>query len=297
MIAFHCAPSRGTLCDVTTHRRTALPTFILPMLATLVAAPFDSEDWTFEIKWDGFRVEAVIDHGRSRIWTRGQQDAAGYFDPSSTRSTGSRRMKRSSTARSSRSTTAANPISPCCRRGSRKGTRRPDDALRLRGLRPDVARRPIATGRASRCAAACSRTSSDRSSRAAERGHSGGWVGVLPRRPGAWARGASWPRTAARDTNQADHGLAEDQDPSGTGTGGRGLGEGDRQGSRAGPLRSACTRTGGSGTPARSAPGSMTRSGPISLAAMANLATDEQPFAEPPPRPVSKNALWLKPRS
>jgi bifunctional non-homologous end joining protein LigD len=49
------------------------------MLATLVAAPFDGPEWLFEVKWDGFRVEAVVDAGAVRIWTRGQQDAAGYF--------------------------------------------------------------------------------------------------------------------------------------------------------------------------------------------------------------------------
>jgi bifunctional non-homologous end joining protein LigD len=58
-----------------------MPDFIRPMLATLVSAPFDDPDWTFEIKWDGFRVEAVLDRGRVRIWTRGRQDAAGYFGP------------------------------------------------------------------------------------------------------------------------------------------------------------------------------------------------------------------------
>jgi bifunctional non-homologous end joining protein LigD len=58
-----------------------MPAFIPPMLATLVGAPFDDPDWTFEIKWDGFRVETVIDSGDVRLWTRGQQDAAGYFGP------------------------------------------------------------------------------------------------------------------------------------------------------------------------------------------------------------------------
>jgi bifunctional non-homologous end joining protein LigD len=57
----------------------AKPTFIPPMLATLVAAPFDDPDWQFEIKWDGFRVEAVVDGDDVRLWTRGQQDAARYF--------------------------------------------------------------------------------------------------------------------------------------------------------------------------------------------------------------------------
>jgi bifunctional non-homologous end joining protein LigD len=56
-----------------------MPDFVPPMLATLVAAPFDDPDWTFEIKWDGFRVETVIDAGNVRMWTRGRQDAARYF--------------------------------------------------------------------------------------------------------------------------------------------------------------------------------------------------------------------------
>jgi bifunctional non-homologous end joining protein LigD len=57
------------------------PTFIPPMLATLVGAPFDDPDWLFEVKWDGFRVEAVVDGEDVRLWTRGEKDAAGYFGP------------------------------------------------------------------------------------------------------------------------------------------------------------------------------------------------------------------------
>ncbi len=58
-----------------------MPDFVDPMLATLVAAPFDDPDWLFEIKWDGFRVEAVVRAGEVRLWTRGQKDAEGYFGP------------------------------------------------------------------------------------------------------------------------------------------------------------------------------------------------------------------------
>jgi bifunctional non-homologous end joining protein LigD len=58
-----------------------MPAFIPPMLATLVGAPFDDPDWQFEVKWDGFRVEAVVDGAEVRLWTRGQQDAARYFGP------------------------------------------------------------------------------------------------------------------------------------------------------------------------------------------------------------------------
>ena len=56
-----------------------MPEFIPPMLATLVAAPFDDPAWQFEVKWDGFRVETVVDGDTVRLWTRGQQDAARYF--------------------------------------------------------------------------------------------------------------------------------------------------------------------------------------------------------------------------
>ena len=57
------------------------PTFVAPMLATLVGAPFDDPDWLFEVKWDGFRVEAVVDNGAVSLWTRGEQDASRYFGP------------------------------------------------------------------------------------------------------------------------------------------------------------------------------------------------------------------------
>src|SRR5262245_15639190 len=56
-----------------------MPRFIPPMLATLVAAPFDHPDWQFEVKWDGFRVETVVKSEDVKLWTRGEQDAARYF--------------------------------------------------------------------------------------------------------------------------------------------------------------------------------------------------------------------------
>ncbi len=58
-----------------------MPAFVPPMLATLVAAAFDDPEWSFEIKWDGFRVEAVVEGDVVRLWTRGQQDAGRYFGP------------------------------------------------------------------------------------------------------------------------------------------------------------------------------------------------------------------------
>jgi bifunctional non-homologous end joining protein LigD len=74
----HPGPT-GYAAAVTARTTRTRPVFVAPMLATLVAAPFDGPDWLFEVKWDGFRVEAVVEDGSVRIWTRGQQDAAGYF--------------------------------------------------------------------------------------------------------------------------------------------------------------------------------------------------------------------------
>jgi hypothetical protein len=38
-----------------------LPDFVAPMQASFVKEPFDSMDWIFETKLDGYRAIAVID--------------------------------------------------------------------------------------------------------------------------------------------------------------------------------------------------------------------------------------------
>src|SRR3974377_2435030 len=51
--------------------RTSLPSFLAPMLPTLIKEPFDSPDWIFEPKLDGYRAIAVVDTtGQARIWSR-----------------------------------------------------------------------------------------------------------------------------------------------------------------------------------------------------------------------------------
>jgi bifunctional non-homologous end joining protein LigD len=55
------------------------PVFLEPMLATLADRPFDDPDWLFEIKWDGYRVQAIVSDGKVRIYTRNGHDAATYF--------------------------------------------------------------------------------------------------------------------------------------------------------------------------------------------------------------------------
>ena len=65
--------------DLSAARETPMPDFIPPMKATLATEPFTDPDWLFEVKWDGYRVEAVVRGDSVRLWTRRRQDAATYF--------------------------------------------------------------------------------------------------------------------------------------------------------------------------------------------------------------------------
>jgi bifunctional non-homologous end joining protein LigD len=50
-----------------------LSQFIAPMMASVAKDPFDSPDWIFETKLDGYRAIAVINSaGHARIWSRNQ---------------------------------------------------------------------------------------------------------------------------------------------------------------------------------------------------------------------------------
>jgi bifunctional non-homologous end joining protein LigD len=51
-----------------------VPRFIAPQLATLQPAPPQGEGWLHEIKFDGYRIMAVIHRGRARLMTRSKLD-------------------------------------------------------------------------------------------------------------------------------------------------------------------------------------------------------------------------------
>jgi len=59
--------------------RRPMPAAIHPMLATSVDKPFDSPEWLFEIKWDGYRAVCFLENGRSRLVSRNQNDLTGQF--------------------------------------------------------------------------------------------------------------------------------------------------------------------------------------------------------------------------
>ncbi|WP_018344657.1 DNA ligase D [Cytophaga aurantiaca] len=47
-----------------------IPHEVKPMLAKLTDGPFDSEEWIFEIKWDGYRAIAEIEKGKVNLYSR-----------------------------------------------------------------------------------------------------------------------------------------------------------------------------------------------------------------------------------
>jgi bifunctional non-homologous end joining protein LigD len=56
-----------------------MPTAITPMLATPIEKPFDSPEWLFEIKWDGYRAISFIERGEVRLVSRNQNDLTAQF--------------------------------------------------------------------------------------------------------------------------------------------------------------------------------------------------------------------------
>jgi bifunctional non-homologous end joining protein LigD len=51
--------------------KKSLPEFIPPMMANNVKQPFDSLNWIFEIKLDGYRAMTVFDAaGKPHLWSR-----------------------------------------------------------------------------------------------------------------------------------------------------------------------------------------------------------------------------------
>lgn len=59
--------------------KTAMPAFIEPCLATLVAKPPVGEQWVHEIKFDGYRVQAHIDKDGVKLLTRNGLDWTDRF--------------------------------------------------------------------------------------------------------------------------------------------------------------------------------------------------------------------------
>jgi bifunctional non-homologous end joining protein LigD len=72
-------PAAGAEIDLSAAREAPLPRYLEPMKATLATRPFRDPDWLFEVKWDGYRVEAVVRDGQVDLFTRNGHDASAYF--------------------------------------------------------------------------------------------------------------------------------------------------------------------------------------------------------------------------
>ncbi|MDQ1637399.1 MAG: bifunctional non-ous end joining protein LigD [Pyrinomonadaceae bacterium] len=55
-------------------RKAALPPFISPQLATLVASAPAGAEWLHELKFDGYRMVCHLHRGKARFWSRNQKD-------------------------------------------------------------------------------------------------------------------------------------------------------------------------------------------------------------------------------
>ena len=66
---------------ITGAKKSELPKFIQPQLATLVDAIPKGDDWLHEIKFDGYRILCRINEGRVSLLTREAQDWTARFKP------------------------------------------------------------------------------------------------------------------------------------------------------------------------------------------------------------------------
>ncbi|MEW5992026.1 MAG: DNA ligase D [Chloroflexota bacterium] len=73
------APAATARIDLSKSIEAAMPAFVEPMAATLADRPFRDEDWLFEVKWDGYRLQAVVRDGKVRTFTRNGKDGDQYF--------------------------------------------------------------------------------------------------------------------------------------------------------------------------------------------------------------------------
>lgn len=62
-------------------KKSAFPTGIEPMLATLVDKPFDEPGWTYEVKWDGYRALGFIRNGVVELRSRNNKSFDEKFYP------------------------------------------------------------------------------------------------------------------------------------------------------------------------------------------------------------------------
>ena len=73
------SPSPIRAAEVHGARKSAIPSRIEPMLATLAEHPFSDPNWLFEIKWDGVRALAWVEGGAVRLRSRNNVDITSRY--------------------------------------------------------------------------------------------------------------------------------------------------------------------------------------------------------------------------
>jgi bifunctional non-homologous end joining protein LigD len=66
--------TRPDIKKVPGARKSKLPSFIPPQLATLVKEPPSGDEWLHELKFDGYRMLCRIHRGRVSVWSRNGKD-------------------------------------------------------------------------------------------------------------------------------------------------------------------------------------------------------------------------------
>lgn len=64
--------------DITSYPKSKQPWRVQPMLSTSIDAPFDRENWLFEIKWDGYRAIASKYKDSIELYSRNHNDFSRY---------------------------------------------------------------------------------------------------------------------------------------------------------------------------------------------------------------------------
>ena len=78
---FACFPLRLAMSDTISEPAILIPTVslhFLPMPLLKRAAPFDDPDWIYELKMDGFRALAIVEHGRAQLLSRNGHPFASF---------------------------------------------------------------------------------------------------------------------------------------------------------------------------------------------------------------------------
>ncbi|MBX4192550.1 non-homologous end-joining DNA ligase [Candidatus Parcubacteria bacterium] len=55
--------------------------FLKPMLATLIDGPFDSSEYVYEIKWDGYRLISIVEKGKVTLYSRNGINVTEKYSP------------------------------------------------------------------------------------------------------------------------------------------------------------------------------------------------------------------------